>query len=158
MSSGRLPRHMGLLFVAFVFISSPSLPQSQSGTAVETVSPTFKSSVPMVLVDVVVTNSKDGPVTGLERGQFQVFEDGKPQAIASFEEHAGIPDVPELSRMAKLPPDVFSNVPLAKAGEAANILLLDSLNTEMADQSYVHAQMIKYIKDVIPGRAWPSSP
>jgi VWFA-related protein len=52
---------------------------------------------------------------------------------------------------AKLPPNVFSNVPLAKAGEAANILLLDSLNTQMADQSYVHAQMIKYIKDIRPG-------
>ena len=52
---------------------------------------------------------------------------------------------------AKLPPNTFSNLPLAKAGDAANILLLDALNTQMTDQSFVHAQMIKYIKGVRPG-------
>ena len=38
-----------------------------------------------------------------------------------------------------------------RAGDAANILLLDALNTQMTDQSFVHAQMIKYIKGVRPG-------
>lgn len=52
---------------------------------------------------------------------------------------------------AQLPPNTFSNLPLAKAGDAANILLLDALNTQMSDQSYVHAQMIKYIKGIRPG-------
>jgi VWFA-related protein len=112
---------------------------------------TIRANVRRVLVDVVVTNSKDEPVTALAQEQFQVFEDGKLQTLASFEEHAGLPDVPALSRMAHLPPNVFSNAPLAKAGEAANVLLLDSLNTELGDQSYVHGQMIKYIKDVHPG-------
>ena len=59
--------------------------------------------------------------------------------------------MPELTGQAKLPPDVFSNVLLAKAGDPANVLLLDSLNTPLSDQSYVHAQMVKYMKDVRPG-------
>jgi len=112
---------------------------------------TIRSSVRVVLVDVVVTDSKDEPVTGLPKEQFQLFEDGKPQTLASFEEHAGVPDLPALSRMAHLPPNVFSNAPLVRTGEAANVLLLDSLNTEMQDQSYVHSEMIKYIKDIHPG-------
>jgi hypothetical protein len=63
--------------------------------------PTFKSNVRVVLVDVVVTDSNDEPVTGLTKNKFQVFEDGKLQKLASFEEHAGIPDVPALSRMGQ---------------------------------------------------------
>ena len=112
---------------------------------------TFRAEVRRVLLDVVVTTNKDEPVTGLPREQFQVFEDGKAQTLATFEEHAGLPDIPALTRMAKLPPNVFSNVPLAKAGDAANILLLDSLNTPMSDQSYVHGAMIRYVKNIRPG-------
>jgi VWFA-related protein len=110
---------------------------------------TFRANVRRVLVDVVVTNSTDQPVTGLTREQFQVLEDRHQQAIASFEEHAGLPDMSALQ--AKLPPNTFSNLPLAKSGDAANILLLDALNTQMQDQSFVHAQMIKYIKGIRPG-------
>jgi VWFA-related protein len=71
--------------------------------------------------------------------------------LASFDEHAGLPDLPALAIQAKLPPDVFSNLPLAKTGDAGNLLLLDSLNTQIQDQSYVHAQMIKYVKSIRPG-------
>jgi len=110
---------------------------------------TFRANVRRVLVDVVVTNAQDAPVTGLAQEQFQILEDRHPQTITSFEEHAGLPDVPALQ--AKLPPNTFSNLPLAKAGDAANILLLDALNTQMSDQSYVHAQMIKYINGIRPG-------
>jgi VWFA-related protein len=110
---------------------------------------TIRTNVRRVLLDVVVTSSAGEPVTALPREQFQVFEDGQPQSLTSFEEHAGLPDMSALQ--AKLPPNTFSNLPLAKAGDAANILLLDALNTQMQDQSYVHAQMIKYIKGIRPG-------
>jgi VWFA-related protein len=139
-----------VVLLAVIFICIPGFSQDTSSNPKDEQT-TFRSNVRVVLVDVVVTDSKDEPVTALPKEQFQVFEDGKPQTLASFEEHAGVPDVPALSRMAHLPPNVFSNVPLAKAGEAANVLLLDSLNTEMGDQSYVHSQMINYIKDVRPG-------
>jgi VWFA-related protein len=133
-----------------LFISVPEFPQdtgSNSGDG----QTTLRSSVRVVLVDVVVTNGNGDPVTGLQKQQFQVFENGKPQELASFEEHSGLPDLPALTRMAKLPPNTFSNAPLVKTGDAANILLLDSLNTELGDQSYVHSQMIKYIKGIRPG-------
>lgn len=143
-------RRLFLLLIFPLFAVSLLVAQEESA-APEAQQAPFKSHVRMVLVDVVVTDSKHEPVIGLTKDKFQVLEDGKPQFLASFEEHAGIPDVPALSRMAHLPQNVFSNVPLAKAGETANILLLDSLNTGIEDQSYVHAQMIRYIKDIRPG-------
>ena len=147
----RLVGSSAALFILILITGPiPGFPQNISSPANDEQT-TLRSRVRVVLVDVAVTDSRDEPVTGLHKEQFEVFEVGKPQTLASFEEHAGVPDVPELSRMAHLPPNVFSNAPLVKAGEAANVLLLDSLNTELVDQSYVHSKMIKYIKDVRPG-------
>jgi VWFA-related protein len=134
-----------VLLSVFPVYSQTSGPDSSSEPAV------FRSNVRVVLVDVVVTNGKDEPVTGLPKQDFQLFEDGKPQTLASFEEHAGLPDTPALAFQAKLPPNTFSNLPLAKSGDAANVLLLDALNTQMQDQSYVHSQMIKYVRGIRPG-------
>jgi VWFA-related protein len=111
----------------------------------------FRANARAVLVDVVVTNKSDQPVTGLPKENFQIVEDGQPQTVASFDEHAGLPDLPALTRQASLPVNVFSNLPLVKTGDSANVLLLDSLNTELADQSYVRSQMLKYIKEIQPG-------
>ena len=53
---------------------SPSAPSIQ-----------FPSAVELVTVDAVVTDKKNNPIEKLTRDSFQVFEDGKPQAITSFE-------------------------------------------------------------------------
>lgn len=45
----------------------------------------FPAAVELVTVDAVVTDKKNVPVENLTRESFQVFEDGKPQVIASFE-------------------------------------------------------------------------
>ncbi|MGA7754579.1 MAG: VWA domain-containing protein, partial [Candidatus Sulfotelmatobacter sp.] len=143
-----LRRLMILAFFPLLIVSA--YPQTTAPDAANDRT-TFRSNVRVVLLDVVVTDNKDEPVTGLPKNDFEVLEDGKPQTMASFDEHAGVPDIPALALAAKLPPNVFSNLPLVKAGDAANVLLLDSLNTPMSDQSYVHAAMIKYIKNIRPG-------
>jgi VWFA-related protein len=124
---------------------------SQTTAQIPANEPTFRANVRVVLVDVVVTKGAGEPVTGLPKDDFQVFEDGHAQTIASFEERAGLPDLPALARRAQLPPNSFSNSPLVKTGDAANVLLLDALNTPLADQSYVHSEMLKYIKEIQPG-------
>jgi hypothetical protein len=47
----------------------------------------FQSKVQVVLVDVVVTDHNDQPIAGLQKEDFELLEEGKPQAIASFKEH-----------------------------------------------------------------------
>jgi len=111
-------------------------------------STTIKTTVQRVLVDVVVTNDKGDPVKGLHEKDFKVFEDGKPQKIATFEEHHGAA-LSEI-RLPPMPPHVYTNFPLMKSADAVNVLLLDALNTRTADQSYVHWQMVKFLKTIPP--------
>ena len=47
--------------------------------------PTFPAQVEQVTVDVVVTDRKGEPLTGLKKEDLAVYENGVPQAIASFE-------------------------------------------------------------------------
>jgi VWFA-related protein len=108
--------------------------------------PTLQSNASLVLVDVAVTN-KGKPVQGLNKSQFKVMEDSKEQTITSFEEHspATAPDVPR-----RLPPDTYSNRPDYPDSAAVNVLLLDALNTPMADQMQARQQMLDYLKTLPP--------
>jgi len=110
--------------------------------------PSFHSKVRVVLLDVVVTD-KDEPVSGLKKEDFQVFEDGAPQKISYFEEHKGL--APTQVKLPSLPSNVFTNYPVTKSQGAANVLLLDTLNTPMQDQAFVRGQMIKYLRKLTPG-------
>ena len=47
--------------------------------------PTFASKVELVTVDAVVVDGKGQPVRGLTSLDFDLFEDGKPQKVESFE-------------------------------------------------------------------------
>ena len=112
--------------------------------------PTFRSKVRMVLVDVVVTGDKDAPITGLEKKDFKILEDGNPQTIAFFEEHQ-ISTTASV-KLPPLPPHVFTNISLTRS-DSVNVLLLDWLNTQPPDQIYVRAQVEKYLKQIPPGTA-----
>jgi VWFA-related protein len=100
----------------------------------------------LVIVDVVVSN--DGkPVYGLKPDLFQIFENSKEQSVKIFEEHnAGEPS--QIQRLPPLPANTYSNFPETMVTSAANVLLLDALNTPMKDQAYARQQMIDYLKNV----------
>lgn len=110
--------------------------------------PTLKTRVRLVLVDVVVSNSKGEPVSGLKKEDFEVSEDGKPQTVSVFEEHRGAP--PTQIKLPPMPQGVYTNFPLTRTADSVNIILLDALNTPSSDQSYVHAQMLKYLQTIPP--------
>jgi len=105
-----------------------------------------------VLVDVVVTDKKGRSVHGLEKKDFAVSEDGKRQTVDYFEEHEDrkLPAGAVLE-MPKMPPHVYSNVPLKPASDAVDVVLLDGLNSEFQDQSLVHNQVIDFFRTRPPG-------
>jgi VWFA-related protein len=103
-----------------------------------------------VLVDLVITGKDGKPVQGLPRDAFSITEDNKPQNIQFFEEHKADAR-PQPVEMPKLPENTFSNFSPFPQPPAVNVLLLDSLNTTIADQSYVHAQAVKFLKSAKPG-------
>jgi VWFA-related protein len=113
---------------------------------------TLKASSRLVVVDVVVTDYKGNPIHNLKQSDFTLLEKGQPQTISHFEEHASLAGAPQkIASMPKLEPGTFTNYSPAPVDGALNILLLDSLNTPMQDQTVVRDQIMKYLKTARPG-------
>lgn len=145
-----------LLCASTVLIAqNPQSPQSPQNPQVDPNAPTttLRVNSRAVLVDVLVTDKNGNPVTGLKQDAFTVSEQGKPQTISFFEEHNSAAEQARASelQMPAFPPNVFSNFSPIPAPPAVNVLLLDSLNTPMEDQVYVHAQAMKFLKSLKPG-------
>jgi VWFA-related protein len=121
---------------------STEAPPQSSSAAIRTASN-------LVVVDVVVSDNGK-PVRGLERQAFHIFEDGREQAIKIFEEHNSA-DASQVKNLPSLPANTYSNFPETTVTSAANVLLLDALNTPMKDQIYVRKQMTEYLKNIPHG-------
>jgi VWFA-related protein len=117
--------------------------------------PVIHAEARLVVLDVVVTDGKGHPVTGLKPGGFTLLEDGTPQTLKSFEEHAPVDPVVAAKSMAamtaKMPPNTFTNYTALAGSGAANVILLDALDTPVEAQMYLREQMIDYMKTVPPG-------
>jgi VWFA-related protein len=115
---------------------------------------TLKANARVVLLNVIVTDSKDRPVAGLKASDFTVAEDGEGQRIASFEEHRApvVTTVPTAATPAPARAEnTFSNARPAPGGPAAVVLLLDGLDTPLADQAYVRSQLTSFARQMQPG-------
>jgi VWFA-related protein len=112
--------------------------------------PELRVTTRAVLVDVLV-NQDGRPVSGLKQNAFTVLENGKPQAISYFEESNAAPPA-QAVQMPQMPPDIFTNFSPFPDPPAVNVLLLDTLNTEMDDQMVVHKQALEFLKSAKPGQ------
>lgn len=135
-----------LLFsLAALSLHGQDTPQNPSSAP-----PLLQTNAHAVSVDVVATDNAGDPVLALHQQDFQIFEDGKPQAIDLFEEHSANAGSPSIAAVS-LPPHVYTNLPTTPQSDAVNILLLDSLNTIEADQAFVHKQIADFVKNMPPG-------
>lgn len=143
-------RFILLSLALLVLLPATGFAQTSQTPAAEAPAATLRVNTRAVLVDVIVTDRSGAPVTGLKRDAFTVTEQSKPQAIDFFEEnHSTRPAQPV--EMPKLPPGVFSNFSPFPQPPAVNVLLLDSLNTRMESQVFVHSQVMKFLKSAKPG-------
>ena len=149
-NKSRVTWSLSLCFLCTLILGVTSLHAQTSVQSLPTATPSFQTKVSEVLVDAVVTDSKGEPVAGLQKKDFEILEDGKPQTISVFEEHKVVTRT-KLPKLPPMPPDVYTNFPPLLASDSVNVLLLDSLNTQVADQSYVRAQLIRYLQGVQPG-------
>lgn len=109
----------------------------------------FRVNTRLVEVDVVV-RSGGNPVTDLTKNDFRILDNGRPQTIATFSVRSSSV---KGENPAPLPPGTISNR-VSRTGEepvSATVILLDRLNTEVADQSYFGQQLIKYLRTLQPG-------
>jgi len=114
---------------------------------------TLRASTQLVVVDVVVTDSKQNPIQGLKASDFTLLEKNVPQQIKNFEEHKSFPpaEAAKLQPIPKLPPGVFTNYSPIPVSHTLNVLLLDTLNTPLKDQAFVRDQLRKYLNGAPPG-------
>src|SRR6266851_6129862 len=103
---------------------------------------TIRTSTRLVVVDVIVTDKKGQPVTGLKPEDFTVEENGKKQKVSVFVP----PGITNRTAATPAPAGVFSNHPEnLTPGGIPTVLLLDAANSPFKDQSYARSQMLKYV-------------
>ena len=107
----------------------------------------FRTQSTLIQIPVVVTDKKGEHLHGLTKADLHIFENGKEQPIAVFEE--------KVTSNAKLP------IPAEKAGEFHNLVIpanephsvtiiaLDTVNTPFLDQTYGRRELVKYLANNI---------
>src|SRR6266851_3910051 len=123
-----------------VIIAVPVVLHTQETTS-EIPSVTIRTQTRLVLVDVVVTDKKGQPITGLRAEDFTVEENGKKQKIATFSPPATDQKAPQ-----PLTAGLLTNRPeYLKPAGVPTVLLLDAANSHFLDQAYGRGQMLKYV-------------
>ncbi len=136
-----------LLFVPLYAAGQPAQGAQASPQQPET---TLHANADLVVVDVTADDAQQNPVHHLSAADFTVLEDGKPQTVKVFEEHAAGPPAP-LPPTPRFRPGMFTNFSGAPETGALNILLFDKLNTPVNAQTEVRDQVLKYLKEAPPG-------
>ena len=111
----------------------------------------FHMNTHLAVTDVVVTDRHGMLIHGLTANDFHVFENGVEQKISSFEEHTGRPGPTRAPIAAVLPPDTYSNTMISKNTDPLYVILLDSLNTVMSDQSFAQEELLALAKSLPRG-------
>lgn len=106
-----------------------------------------------MVLDVVAADSAGHPIRDLKAGDFTILERGKKMAPQSFEEHHTELTEPATPAPAapRFVPNVFTNYTETPPNGALNILLLDALNTPLADQMNLRRQMLDYVAKMPAG-------
>jgi VWFA-related protein len=143
-----MPRTLLLLLA----LSVPAIAQTSSQPDARPPVQTLKANAHLVVVDVVVTDKNQNPIHNLKQSDFGLLEGKTPQNISHFEEHLYPPtNATPFQALPPMPPGIFTNFTALPPSSALNILLLDTLNTPMTDQSYVRNQLKLYLKTARPG-------
>ncbi|MGH9372930.1 MAG: VWA domain-containing protein, partial [Vicinamibacterales bacterium] len=107
---------------------------------------TFKVEVNYVEIDATVTDAQGNPLRDLARGDFEILEEGRPQALTIFS-HVEIPierPDPPLFRAAAVEPDVRSN--RREFDGRVFVLVLDDLHTSFTRTARVRTAATEFIQ------------
>ncbi len=134
---------------ALVIRGQSSQPSSTQSPDNSTPALTLHAASRIVLADVVVTDRHGNPVHGLSASDFQVFDNGWRQQIASFEENDG---TKAKTYTAYAAPSTVASNNFQHLPPVVNVLLLDTTNLELPDQMYLRIQLTKFLKSLRAGQ------
>ncbi len=154
----RFPLKRPLAGLLLVVSGAPILIASQTPQEVQPKpkAPRFSATATAVVLDVVVRDKRGRPVTDLSAADFEIFEDGKPQKVDTFQlvmdqsvRSAGDPSQPSLpADPAPAPPEEEFD-PYRDARFVA--MVFDRLSSEA--RSFAHKAAGSYLKEHISGGA-----
>lgn len=104
---------------------------------------TLHADTRIVLADVTVTDRHGNPVHNLPSSDFRVFDNGRPQQLASFEERDDTSST--LTAAPAASAGVYSNN-YQHLPPVLNVVVLDTTNLELPDQMYLRFQLSKFVK------------
>ncbi|MGB8066019.1 MAG: VWA domain-containing protein [Candidatus Sulfotelmatobacter sp.] len=127
----------------------PNDPQAEAQRSTSAPGPTFKSRTDLVLVPVVVRDSKGRHIRGLSKEAFGLKEKGKPQEITLFEEVQ-----PDSSLSPSVPDRGYGNVAYDNARRPGlTVIVLDLLNMKPLEQTEAKEQIANFLeKDLAEGQ------
>lgn len=98
--------------------------------------PVIRSTTRVVNVNVVVTDRKGQPVQGLNKDDFQIFDNGHPEQIAFLATRRA--KAAPSGGVRSLAPGVYSNNPHSSgiAENSVTVMLFDTVNTSYLSQAY----------------------
>jgi VWFA-related protein len=119
--------------------------------APEVTPPTFGREVELVRVDVVVTDKSGRPVRGLSREDFSLLEEGKPQAIETFESlEFALP--PPSAEPVRRPRIATNEAPPPSDPSRSCVVVVDTLNLVPASAARAKAAVALFLdQGVRPG-------
>jgi VWFA-related protein len=110
---------------------------------------TFTARTELVLIPTLVTDKSGNHITGLQKEDFRVLENGAEQKIATFEEVTS--DTHRLSRPRN--PNEFSNsLASGPSARRMTLIVLDLINTPFVDQAYARKDLLKYLTQSVDQR------
>jgi len=124
--------------VSGLALSSPGhIPHAEDEAKIE-----FRSQTILVQVPAVVTDKSGKHIRGLTKENFQIFENGKEQKVALFEEwiaNAAPIIAPQTA------PAQFRNVVVNSDNpRLVTVVALDTINTPFLDQAYARKEIVQY--------------
>jgi len=128
--------------LALTLVAGPSSPAQ---------TPVFGTAVELVRVDVVVLDKDGRPVTGLTKDDFTVEEEGRPQAITSFE-----PVVVRSARplLADEPPRLGAARLRAPSEGRCVLILVDDIHLSPPVAERVRQSLRKFLEDDVREGDW----
>lgn len=114
---------------------------------------TFQAKVDLVLVPVVVRDKQRRPIGHLTKDDFRLFDDGKPQTIASFSTVERAPRARENGRITTAAPMPGTEQATANGAKDSRyfIYLFDDVNIRFADMANVRAAALSHFRKNFAG-------
>lgn len=136
---------MRWFFCLFLCLGVSAASAAEQPSVEDLSTPSIRVTTRLVLADVIVTDKSGQRIKGLTKDDFTVFDNGKPQKIATFS--AESPGAESAApRVPQLPSNVYTNRPEYDMPPGPlTLILLDGLNTPVADQGYARSQMLTYL-------------